>query len=270
MITIKLADFTYKGIKAWVLMNAQYQVWTVTVPGGKPLPLMGGNKRSLFFALTAALECEEEWNIPFHWTVNARRARLKAVVHSTGREHLEYLRYFYLTALVQNQSKRNCRHADKVKEAALLVKYLGTERKLSYPAGETELTSIAVHTVNLLTELTPREAAQLFPLAKTYDGEKYQCKDYFYCRDYFHTLDMNKPFDTEDKVLEFCWEWMNWDLQNFLLCQIHCMDAQRKVAGQPSMAETFAHTIGLPLYHMVKNEFGEEILVDEGGNERQL
>jgi hypothetical protein len=50
--------------------------------------------------------------------------------------------------------------------------------------------------------LKPAELVNIFPIEKTYDGDRWGVKDYFYTRDYLNTLDPDKPIG--ENALDLC------------------------------------------------------------------
>ena len=60
--------------------------------------------------------------------------------------------------------------------------------------------------------LTLRDLVTIFPVTKTYDGEKYGCKDYFFTIDALSKMDWDKPIGREN-VFNLMWDYQNEDLQ---------------------------------------------------------
>ncbi|PEH48931.1 hypothetical protein [Enterococcus faecium] len=69
--------------------------------------------------------------------------------------------------------------------------------------------------IELIEALTPREFMQIFPLAKDYDGQRWETKDYFYTMDYLEMLGMDEPIG--ENVFEFLMEYWNTDVMLFTL-----------------------------------------------------
>lgn len=60
---------------------------------------------------------------------------------------------------------------------------------------------------NLMVGVNIREFLNIYPLKKTYDGEKYQIKDYYYSKRYVDTLlSITEVFRDENDVDEFLME----------------------------------------------------------------
>ena len=43
------------------------------------------------------------------------------------------------------------------------------------------------------------------------------------------------------------------------------MDELRAIQGEPSLMESFAHDMGIKVYHSTKLENGKEVMIDEDG-----
>lgn len=114
---------------------------------------------------------------------------------------------------------------------------------------------------SLMATLTPGEFVNLFPVEKEYKGHKYGMKDYFYTRDYLKDLDFDKPIG-QDKILDFLWEYQNWEITDFNVEIMECISRLRQLDGEPSLAEEFADTMGLKTYTMNTDDKGREYLFD--------
>ena len=122
------------------------------------------------------------------------------------------------------------------------------------------------NTTECMATLTPKEFIQIFPITKTYNGEKYQAKDYF------STMKEIQKYDPDsmigDKIEEFLMEYWNMDIIDFQVCKISCMSALRRFMGQSGIMEEWAEKEGIPTYTpydeekiLVNNSTGEVIKV---------
>lgn len=107
---------------------------------------------------------------------------------------------------------------------------------------------------DLMALLTPKDFMTIFPISKEYDGEKYECKDYFYTIKYINTLDINKPIG-EDEIYSFLWEYVNRDTNMYTVNLINAIDHIRAKEGKESIVEKFAHDNGIDTY-TVNEELG--------------
>ena len=120
--------------------------------------------------------------------------------------------------------------------------------------------SLAVSTKNLIAELTPWTLTQIFPVAKTYDGHKWECKDYFYTLDELNKIGMDNPIG--DQVDGLLWDYQNRHIRRFLLFKLSVIDVLRRFQGQRSMIEEFMEEQGVTPMRMMTSENGKQFLYD--------
>ena len=111
-----------------------------------------------------------------------------------------------------------------------------------------------------MKELTPREFMTVFNLNKVYDGNRYECKDYFTSMKYINTLDLDKPLG--DGIEDFLWEYTNHDINSFSVKRFTTVDNLREMNGQKSMLDEFFKEHGLSTYKKFKDQNGKEFLLD--------
>lgn len=112
--------------------------------------------------------------------------------------------------------------------------------------------------IDLVGKLTPNQLINLFPINKTYDGDKYEMKDYFY------TIDMCKEHGLDNPIeeaFEFLWDYMNNTTGFFLINYMSLLsDLMKMETGQGSL-ETYAAEMGLKTYKR-KVINGKEVFVE--------
>lgn len=114
-----------------------------------------------------------------------------------------------------------------------------------------------------MARLTPREFMQLFPIEKTYDGDRWGCKDYFYVIKYVNTLNRNKPIGGERHLFDFLWEYQNRALNEFLVECMTGMDSICHLHGKPGPMDNLIDEMGITPYYMEKDEFtGQEYILN--------
>lgn len=118
---------------------------------------------------------------------------------------------------------------------------------------------------NVITDfmgtLTPPEFMNLYPIEKTYDGDKYECKDYFYTKNYIKGLNQEQPIGEE--ILNLLWEYQNMELRIFNVNLMMYMSNLRRLDGQPSLMEDFADTVGLDIHTMHTDQNGTQFVLDK-------
>lgn len=111
---------------------------------------------------------------------------------------------------------------DNLKRAVFYaVKYYGLERIDRQHSGESRTLEQVKSDFSLLEvvkmlmgQLTPRELMSMFPITKEYDGEKWDCKDYFFTVKKLKDFDMDSPLGDEG-LENFLWSYWNDDLFSF-------------------------------------------------------
>lgn len=142
------------------------------------------------------------------------------------------------------------------------VKVVNTKREPEYIDMETAESDFEFVDIikSLMAMLTPKEFMQLYPIAKEYNGHKYGVKDYFYTRNYIKTLDQDKPIG--DEILNFIWEYHNWELTKFNVEIMECISRIRRLDGEPSLMEEWAKMNGIRTYTMHTDQNGTQFMVD--------
>jgi hypothetical protein len=148
---------------------------------------------------------------------------------------------------------------EKKKMAILSVKYLLSRKELKNPsAKEAEDTMNFIFMVdNYLGQFTPREFIQVFPVDKTYDGEKYGIKDYFYTMNYLKSVDMDKPIGREG-LSEFLWEYVNnKTIFSYSALKMVALGHLQKARGEKDWFEQFAEESNLTLFESFSDGSGQ-------------
>lgn len=97
--------------------------------------------------------------------------------------------------------------------------------------------------------LTLRNFVTTFPIDKTYDGEKWQCKDYFYTMDVLSKMDWDKPIG-RDELSDLLWDYENEDLRHVYVEFTTAMSAIYRAQTGKGIAEQFFEERGVPTYTM--------------------
>ena len=78
--------------------------------------------------------------------------------------------------------------------------------------------------LDAIGRLTPQKLLQLYPVTKEYDGERWDCKDYFYTMDKLKQWPPDKPIGTAQEVACLLWDYQNTDLEIMLLQWLNAVD----------------------------------------------
>lgn len=92
--------------------------------------------------------------------------------------------------------------------------------------------------------LTLRNFVTTFPIDKTYDGAKWECKDYFYTMDVLPSMDWDQPIG-RDELSELLWDYMNADLRHAYLEFTTAMSAIYRSQTGKGIEEQFCEDNGI-------------------------
>lgn len=108
-----------------------------------------------------------------------------------------------------------------------------------------------------------KNLVKIFPIDKTYDGDKWDCKDYFFTMDVLKEKGLDNAVG-RDGVFDLMWDYMNKDLREFTVFYMGCMSAMYKQQTGVSFAEKFCEDNGIGTYAMdrengllIDNQSGE-------------
>ena len=88
--------------------------------------------------------------------------------------------------------------------------------------------------IDAISVLTPRELTQIFPITKRYDGARWQEKDYFYTMDKLSRINMDRPIREQVEVFDLLLDYINRDIELFMIEVIYAMNNKRQIDGRPS------------------------------------
>lgn len=95
--------------------------------------------------------------------------------------------------------------------------------------------------------LTLRNFVITFPIDKTYDGAKWECKDYFSTMDVLSKMDWDKPIG-RDKLSELLWDYENDELRHAYIEFTTSASAIFRAQTGKGIAETWCDNIGIPTF----------------------
>lgn len=99
----------------------------------------------------------------------------------------------------------------------------------------------------LIGLLTPAELVTVFPVDKTFDGDRWEIKDYFFTMDELRKIGMDAPIGTE-QVTGLLWDYENGELREYLVRYMSTMSAVMEFQGKPSLFEQMTEHLGLETY----------------------
>lgn len=90
----------------------------------------------------------------------------------------------------------------------------------------------------LMSLLTPKQFENLFPIEKTYDGEKNGWKDYFFVKEKLSHYDSDKPIG--DMIEDLLWDYQNDNIERFMVTMLSTASKLRQCQGKPGIMEEWA------------------------------
>ena len=104
---------------------------------------------------------------------------------------------------------------------------------------------------------------KIFPIDKTYDGDKWGCKDYFFTMDVLKEKGLDNAVG-RDGVFDLMWDYENRDLREFTVFYMSCMSAMYKQQTGVGFAKKFCEDNGIGTYTMDKEN---GLLIDNQSGE---
>lgn len=102
--------------------------------------------------------------------------------------------------------------------------------------------SIMDAVVNIIGLLKPMELLEIFPVDKTYDGDKYQTKDYYYTMEALSKLNQDEPIGKEAFAL--LWDYQNQTITLFMVQLISVMNVVGMYQGLPDALDVILNNAG--------------------------
>ena len=131
-------------------------------------------------------------------------------------------KYIYLAVKAQKEKWREIKH---IKPKSCL------EIESRYQEVKTVMDAIG--------RLTPQKLLQLYPVTKEYDGERWECKDYFYTMDKLKQWPPDKPIGTAQEVACLLWDYQNQDLEIMLLQWMDVVDDLKIYCNENGPSDRF-------------------------------
>lgn len=121
--------------------------------------------------------------------------------------------------------------------------------------------------LNTICELTPAELMTIFPVTKSYDGAKYQCKDYFSTMDALQGHGLHEPIRTTETASSLLWAYMN---PVVMMYQVHRMSAISELHSMETgkgLMEQFFEDQGVKVgtFRKYETDDGQTFMIGEDG-----
>ncbi len=161
----------------------------------------------------------------------------------------------YLSALEKSCTGRTGKICDLPQDELAKIGFAGIKyvcsmrdvarenRRLGIDKGRTleeeQIRFIVIDSIfTILSCLTLRNFVTIFPIDKTYDGDKWEEKDYYYTMQVLSEVDWDKPIG-RDELSELLWDYMNADLRHAYMEYTSAMSAMFKAQTGKGIAEKF-------------------------------
>ena len=136
------------------------------------------------------------------------------------------------------------------------------------PETASENYSVAQAAMKLLADVTPRMLLQVFPVTKTYDGDKWQSKDYFFTMRALEEYGLDKPLG--ENVFHVLWDYMNPHVSDFMVWHMEALSDVRVAQGGKDPLVEWMEEQGVPSYSKGVDSLGREVMVNNMTGEVQI
>lgn len=121
--------------------------------------------------------------------------------------------------------------------------------------------------LDVLCLITPADLMTIFPIKKTYDGSKYEMKDYFTTMEAVNAHGLNEPFKTADSAQSLLWEYWNRDIMEYQVKVMSIISALNRIETGKGLMEQFIDDQGLdlPICRKYTDQNGRSFILDENG-----
>lgn len=114
----------------------------------------------------------------------------------------------------------------------------------------------------LIEKLTYKEFMNIFPIEKSYDGDKWECKDYFSTMDYLK--DKNLDDVIGENAFDLIWKYHNEDVIEFGVEYMMFLSRERRKQTGKGIAEEICEENNVEMLSMYDID-GKKFLMDSNG-----
>ena len=117
------------------------------------------------------------------------------------------------------------------------------------------------YTDHLIGHITPRDLTQIYPIEKSYDGNKYGTVDYFSTMEKLEEFGMDEPI-TQDRVIDVLFGYDNKHICEYVCTMLSVISGLRRCEGHPGIMEEYFGPLGVRMFRMMTDEYGKQFLYD--------
>lgn len=199
--------------------------------------------------LTRVIALHDIWNRQYHNTVSSMFQKHKSIDEWSQDELMKValcgVKYIKCVADIERENQR----LDSSYNTPFAVK----------EAGFNMIDAL----FGIIGQIKLKNLIKIFPIDKTYDGDKWDCKDYFFTMGVLKEKGLDNVVG-RDGVFDLMWDYENKDLREFTVFYMSCMSAMYKQQTGVGMAEKFCEDNGIGTYTMdrengllIDNQSGE-------------
>lgn len=107
--------------------------------------------------------------------------------------------------------------------------------------------------LDMFDVMSPRQVIQLFPIEKTYDGARWEWKDYYYTMEAVNKTGIDNVIGAE-RSPEFLMDYQNWDINHFMTTFMLTISRMRVLQGGKGIMEEWLEKQGVPTYSYYEKE----------------
>lgn len=195
-----------------------------------------GNKDTVELnRLTRVIALHDMWNRQYYSTVSIMFQKHKSIDEWSQDELMKValcgVKYIKYVANIERESQR-----------------LDSSYNTPFAVKEAGFNMIDV-LFGIIGRIKLNNLIKIFPIDKTYDGDKWGCKDYFFTMDVLKEKGLDNAVG-HDGVFDLMWDYMNNDLREFTVFYMNCMSAMYKQQTGVGFAEKFCEDNGIGTYTM--------------------
>lgn len=199
--------------------------------------------------LTRAIALHDIWNRQYHNTVSSMFQKHKSLDDWSQDELMKValcgVKYIKYVADIERENQR----LDSSYNTPFAVKENGF--------------NLIDALFGIIGRIKLKNLIKIFPIDKIYDGDKYECKDYFFTMDVLKEKGLDNAVG-RDGVFDLMWDYENRDLREFTVFYMSCMSAMYKQQTGVGIAEKFCEDNGIGTYTIDKEN---GLLIDNQSGE---
>ena len=121
--------------------------------------------------------------------------------------------------------------------------------------------------MEVMSQITPADLITIFPISKTYDGAKYEMKDYYSAMEAVNAHGLHERFKTADNARELLWEYWNRDIRLYQVKLMSVISGMNQRATGETLMERFFREQGANVgtYRKYTDQNGNSFMVDDMG-----